>query len=959
MASVKRDQILQEAEKLAARGKLEAAIKEYRRAADQAPNDTNTLNRLGDLLQRVGRVGEAIDVYQKIAEHFAEDGFFLKSIAIYKKVNRLDPQRTATYERLADLYFRQGLVVEGRQQLSTLADWFLRSKQPAEAVRVYRRLVELEPANFQARAKLVDLLVQLGDPAAVKVEIDALGSSLLQRGMLDEAVKLYHRALDLAPQDAEFVAPCVDALVGANRSVQAVELAKKALATGKAGSEVRRAAARAAVETGDLREARQLLESILPSSGERTDVLQLYGDVMLRVGETEEAKELLLPVMDRLIKAGDVARTAALVKKLLHSAPGDPEVLERALKVFDRNRDPDMVMNIEAALADAYVRGGRRDEAIELYRRLSREQPHNATFVQRLEALGVVVATGEAAAPPQSRAAAPAGPAPGPPLGSGVEFVEVEFTAEPASGPVAPPTHPGVVETAPPASTGIASGPELSPTNADELYTEAVVFAKYGLGDKAIAHLHRLLALAPTHLQGRELLRSLGGGEMTEAQFDVPPSAPPPAPAESGAPPAEAASATPAPPPSAAELPEFSAASGLPAAPSEPVPAPPVPAVEIPAFAVAAPSAPRKAPSASDGAGQAAAPRARPRGSRSKVGPVRLDDLEAVLGLGASVAPRAAKASAAPAPEVDLAGLGLPTTKARSPRAAPPPPNHEPAASHRLPVETAARPPAPSDAEEAVEQPMELVELPGVLAGPSEDQLRELDFFIQQGLLDDAAKVLATVSAAFGDHPEVVARHALLKARGWDGEQQPAAAPPSAAELFSEEEQFFDLAAELEKELAEDELVAEATGAGKGEDVSIEELFKEFQKGVAEQVEEADYDTHFNLGLAYREMGLLDEAIGEFQLSAKSPDYLLESASMVGACYVDKGLPEQAVEWYERALGAPGVAPEVQVGLRYELARSHEVAGNIAAALAGYTEVLAVSPAYRDTADRIARLKTN
>jgi predicted TPR repeat methyltransferase len=65
------------------------------------------------------------------------------------------------------------------------------------------------------------------------------------------------------------------------------------------------------------------------------------------------------------------------------------------------------------------------------------------------------------------------------------------------------------------------------------------------------------------------------------------------------------------------------------------------------------------------------------------------------------------------------------------------------------------------------------------------------------------------------------------------------------------------------------------------------------------------------------------------------------------------------VEWYERALGAPGVAPEVQVGLRYELARAHEVAGNIAAALAGYAEVLAVNPAYRDTVDRIARLRTN
>ena len=958
MASVKRDQILQEAEKLAARGKLEAAIKEYRRAADQAPNDTNTLNRLGDLLQRVGRVGEAIEVYQKIAEHFANDGFFLKSIAIYKKVNRLDPQRTETYERLADLYFKQGLVVEGRQQLSTLADWFLRSKQPAEAVRVYRRLVELEPANFQARAKLVDLLVQLGDAAAVKVEIDALGSSLLQRGMLDEAVKLYHRALDLSPHDAEFVAPCVDALVGANRAVQAAELAKKALAAGPAGTELRRAGARALVETGDLRAARKLLESILPSVGERTDILQLYGDVMLRVGETEEAKGLLLPVMDRLLKVGDVARTAALVKKLLHSAPGDAEVLERALKVFDRHHDPDMVLNIEAALADSYARAGRRDEAIGLYRRLSREQPHNANFVQRLEELGVSVeAAKPSPLPPRPETPAPAASGPAATTGSGVEFVDVDFAPEQVSGSAAPPTHPGVVETAPPVSAGMPGGQELSPTNADELYTEAVVFAKYGLADKAIGHLHRLLALVPTHQQGRELLRSLGGGEMTEAQFAESSPAPSPVAAEGVALMPEVAKEGPEAVPPAPELPEFMPVSGLPSAPPEADLQPPIPVVEI-AAPVVAPVKPAVAPlpALEELVSPRAPSPAPPRASRSGVGPVRLDDLEAVLGLGAAAPARPVKRAAAPAVEFDLAGLGLPASGGKSPRPStasrkPPPPPQVPAVE---PVHPQASP----DEAEAPEPPVELIEVPGVLAGPSEDQLRELDFFIQQGLLDDAAKLLASVTEAFGNHPEVVARHALLKARGWDGERPPVAAA-SAAELFSEEEQFFDLAAELEKELAEDELVAEATGVGKGEDVSIEELFKEFQKGVAEQVQEADYDTHFNLGLAYREMGLLEEAIGEFQLSAKSADYLLESASMIGACYLDKGLPEQAVEWYERALGAPGVAPEVQVGLRYELARSHEVAGNVAAALASYAEVLAVSPSYRDTVDRIARLRTN
>ena len=153
--------------------------------------------------------------------------------------------------------------------------------------------------------------------------------------------------------------------------------------------------------------------------------------------------------------------------------------------------------------------------------------------------------------------------------------------------------------------------------------------------------------------------------------------------------------------------------------------------------------------------------------------------------------------------------------------------------------------------------------------------------------------------------------------------------------------------------------MAEATGAGKGTDVSIEELFKEFQRGVAEQVQEEDYDTHFNLGLAYREMGLLDEAIGEFQLSVKSPDYLVESASMIGACYMEKGLPEQGAEWYQRALAAPHLPLDSELGLRYELGRAHEQCGNTSAALACFSEVLAINPTFRDVVDRVSKLRSN
>jgi tetratricopeptide (TPR) repeat protein len=932
MSAAKRELIIQEADRLAARGKLDAAIKEYKRAVDLAPQDTNALNRLGDLLVRVTRIPEAIEVYQRIAEHFAQDGFFLKAIAIFKKVNRLDPRRTETYERLADLYFKQGLVVEGRQHLLTLADWFLRSNQPQEAVRVYRRLVELEPSNFQARAKLVDLSVQLGDAGAVGQEIDALGRSLLGRGMLDEAVKLYHRALDLSPEDGDFVAPCLDALVSAGRHAQATELAKKALTAAKSGIELKRAAAGVSFASGDVETARKLLEEVLPVTGGRADIAQLYGEVMAQAGEEVDAKELLLPAADRLLRAGDLNRAGDLMERLLKKHPDDAEVLELGLRVFDEKNDAPMVMNIETALADAYLREGRRDDAAQLYQRLARKDPENELFVRRLADLGVELRP--VAAVPETEAA-PEVTAPSPAAGEEVEFVEVDLpgTSETALPSEAPPA--AVVE------------PQIAGVNIEELFTEAQVFAKYGLTDKASAHLERLLSVDPAHAGARRLLESLGGGVMgVDLGQTVAGSAPIPMPPPQAQEPSTMSEAD-----HAREALAAFAAADSPSAASERPPSAdlslPVPGIDLTALSAKPRSPQTEAPLPTfDTVAMShaeVAESARPADvKRTATGPIRLENLEAMLGLQprpAVVTTASARRAEPPEPQLAISAQPFPEPAAE--------PEDGPSST------SAPAPPGP------VEEPLELVEVSGVLAGPGDDQLRELDFLIQQGLLEDAGRLLERLREAFPEHPDVTTRHALLKARGWDEERRVPQEGASAAALFTEEEQFFDLAAELEKELAEEEMVAEATGAGKSTDVSIEELFKEFQRGVAEQVQEEDYDTHFNLGLAYREMGLLDEAIGEFQLSVKAPEFLVESASMIGACFLDKGLPDQSIEWYGRALTAPGLPMEMELGLRYELGRAHEAAGNTAAALASFSEVLAINPAFRDVMARVSKLRSN
>ena len=91
--AIKRDKILKTAEKLVQKGKLEQAIKEYEKLLRASPDDTNTINRLGDLYGRVGEVDKAVERYEQVADQFANQGFLPKAIAIFKKINRLAPQR--------------------------------------------------------------------------------------------------------------------------------------------------------------------------------------------------------------------------------------------------------------------------------------------------------------------------------------------------------------------------------------------------------------------------------------------------------------------------------------------------------------------------------------------------------------------------------------------------------------------------------------------------------------------------------------------------------------------------------------------------------------------------------------------------------------------------------------------------------------------------------------------------
>ncbi len=169
-----------------------------------------------------------------------------------------------------------------------------------------------------------------------------------------------------------------------------------------------------------------------------------------------------------------------------------------------------------------------------------------------------------------------------------------------------------------------------------------------------------------------------------------------------------------------------------------------------------------------------------------------------------------------------------------------------------------------------------------------------------------------------------------------------------------------DLGAELGDLFGAQAAVEEPESATPGTefgDAGLADIFKEFKAGVDKQLGKEDYDTRYNLGIAYKEMGLIDEAIAEFQLAAKDEARLLECSSMLGICFLEKGMPKLAVKWFERGLKAPGRTDDEYVALRYDLAAACEAAGDTDRALSLFTDLYGQDANYRDVASKVRELR--
>jgi tetratricopeptide (TPR) repeat protein len=272
---------------------------------------------------------------------------------------------------------------------------------------------------------------------------------------------------------------------------------------------------------------------------------------------------------------------------------------------------------------------------------------------------------------------------------------------------------------------------------------------------------------------------------------------------------------------------------------------------------------------------------------------------------------------------------------------------------------------------------------------PLEQDLAEADFYFQQGFDDEAQKLFSSILKKAPAHPIATQRLREIAERagsrppsvdadatiqpvgkplaenslGSDiavGPIEPVAKAPQRNETTKDGEDYIDLADALREDM--ERSLPPVDAADPSADLSaereLESVFRKFQKGVQEQYGREDYETHYNLGIAYREMGLLNEAIGEFRLVLKSPDRVIPATSMLATCYREKGLLPRAEEILRKALDDPAHAgTEGMAGLAYELGQIIEVQGRHDDALAEYYRAKELEPGYKEAQQRITEIE--
>lgn len=941
--AVDRTKILEAAQKHLSKGAYDKAIVELQKLVKADPSDVRTWLKIGDLYVKLNQRPQAIDTYARVADQYAGQGFFHKAVAVYKQILNLDGTRLDVKLKLAEMHESMQLTSDAMAAYEHVAAEYGRLGDADRALATFGKMVSLDPTNIPTRIKYAEALSRAGRNEEAAVAFEAGAELLKKQGRIDDYLKVVERLL-FHREDVE-------------RSRELAELY---------------------LERNDGKRALAKLQVLFKADPKHIPTLELLARAFEQVQQLPKTISVLREIARLYGDKGNVEERARALKRIVALDPGDPEARQALAQMVGPARpsaparrdlapppgavieaskparmmseppeeiDPDDEPYAEEeALADDGLddEGTEGDDAVISYVDEDAEAEIVAAAAEERAALEQADGAGDDAADDD------------------VFIVEEE----------------PVEEEAPPEAVQRTSLPPDVAREAHiaKLLTEVDVFLRYGLKQKVVEQLRQVLELEPRHVEAREKLKDVlvERGEITAAADELVALADIFAldsPAVAALYLRQARDLDPA-----NELVRQRLAS-LPISPSQPPrAATPLPPMPTPLMAVA----PSEPPIDLDDPTGESLP-----ADDLLVAPQRPQPVASYLtARGPKVQPPRVEAPGVAAMRVEAPRLDVPKPSQRAPEPTPEPDGfyedertvfggaipddfedmleerapmlpdpYAGAVVHDEALIAGADPLAPISPEEFESVPLrpsiadDLAPARASLPpGEVEEILDEAEFFVAQGLYDEGIQVLRDAVAAHPNNRLLVDKIAELEEQA----ARAVAAMKDASHPPPPVDNSFQLAEKLADELG---------GGQEGSDVlDVEEVFAQFKKGVEQQVAVDDADTHFDLGIAYKEMGLIADAIHEFELCLTHPTRECMAHTMIGLCHLEKGDVAAAVGAFKKGLYSERKTEREELGLYYELGRAYERMRDPQEALYYYEKVKKRDPSFLQVQDRIDAL---
>jgi len=379
---------LRAAERYLELGKIPAAVKEYCKIVEDDPDDLTALNMLGDLYVRIGNQPAAVTCFRRIADHYREQDFAFKAIAMFKKIDRLQPNDTEISTHLADLYAQQDLVVEARAHYLSVVNAHNQAGATQQGLEVLRKIADLDSQNTDLRTKLAEGYFKQGMKTEAAAAFIEAGQHLLVKGEFDKALEVFGRALELRPANQVVLQGLLEAHSARGTADEAAELIGRAVAESPDDLVLLSMLARAYVQAEDPSQAEQAIALLVASEPtaylQYVEVARLY----LASDKIDEAIRLIAGIAEQMLAEREDNQLLDLVDEFLACDADNVQALRLLVRAFWWQRDMEKLKGALERMAEAAQAAGLvKDERYALTQ-LTRLVPDQTHHVERLQELG-------------------------------------------------------------------------------------------------------------------------------------------------------------------------------------------------------------------------------------------------------------------------------------------------------------------------------------------------------------------------------------------------------------------------------------------------------------------------------------------------------------------------------------------------------------------------------------------